>query len=51
MVNISSVMFIDDPTRQVITGIIQGYWYPEIQVAVIITLGVPVEEDLADIGM
>ena len=43
--------FIGGPTRHKITGSIQGSWDPEISVAVITTVGIPVEEDLADIRM
>ena len=45
------VRFIGGTTRQGITGIIQVSWYPEISVAVITTVWIPVEEDLADIGI
>ena len=48
VVNIPPVKCIG---HQVITGNIQGSWYPEISVAVITTVGVPVEEALADIVM
>ena len=51
MVNLTPVSFICGLTRQERTGIIQVYWDPEISVSVITTVGVPVEEDLADIGM
>ena len=44
------VRFICGPTRQGRIGSIQGSWDPEISLAVIITLGIPAEEDLADIG-
>ena len=43
--------FIGIPTRQGITGSIQGSWDPEISVAVITTVGITVEEALDDIGM
>ena len=48
--NLLPMIFIGVPTQQVIKGNIQGAWYPEISVAVIDKVGVPVEEDLADIG-
>ena len=51
VVNIPNVRFIGGPTRQGRTGGIQGGWDPERSVAVINTVGVPVEEALADILM
>ena len=45
------VRFIAGPRSQGITGIIQGYWDPEISVAIITTVGIPVKEALADIVM
>ena len=51
VVNLPPVKFIGINTNQGITGNIQGDWYPEISVAVITTVGIPVEEDLAYIGM
>ena len=42
--------FIGGPKRKGKTGRIQGYWDPEISLAVITTVGIPVEEALADIG-
>ena len=45
------LVFIGVPTRHRRTGSIQGSWDPEISVAVITTVGIPVEEDLSDIGM
>ena len=45
------VRFIGGPTIQVKTGAIQVSCDPEISVAVITTVGLPVEEYLADIGM
>ena len=50
VVNIPHVRFIGGPKRQGRTGGIQGGWEPEISVAMINTVGVPVEEVLADIG-
>ena len=50
VVDLPPVKFIGITTNQGITGNIQGDWYPEL-VAVITTVGVPVEEDLAYIGM
>ena len=46
-----SVRYIGGPIMQVITGIIQGLWDPEISVAVITTAGIPLEDSLAGIGM
>ena len=51
VVNVPPVIFIDGPTSKVITGIVQGAWYPEILVAVINSVGVPVEDYLDDIGI
>ena len=51
VVNIPPVKFIGITTNQGITVNIQESCYPEISVAVIITVGVPVEEYLADIGI
>ena len=51
VVNLPPARFIDVPTRKVRTGSIQGSYDPERPVAVITTVGVPVEEDLDDIGM
>ena len=45
------VRFIGGPTRQGRTGSIHVSSDPEISVAVITTVGIPVEEALADIGM
>ena len=45
------VRFIGGPTRQGRTGSIHVYWDPERSVSVITTVGIPVEEDLDDIGM
>ena len=44
------VRFICGPTRHGITGSIQGSGEPEISVSVIATVGIPVEEALADTG-
>ena len=49
--NLPPVRFIGGPTRQGRRGIIQVSWYPETSVAAIATVGIPVEEDLADIGI
>ena len=45
------VRFIGGPTRHGITGIIQLSWDPEISVAVITTVGMPLNGALDDIGM
>ena len=49
--NIPPVRFISAPTRQGITCTIQVDWDPEILVAVISMVGVPVEESLFGIRM
>ena len=49
--NVPLVIFIGGPTNQRRTGNIQGAWDPEILVAVITMVGVPVEEALVDIVM
>ena len=51
VVNIPPMRFIGGLTRQGRTVSIHGAWEPEISVAVITTVGVPVEEALDDIGM
>ena len=51
VVNIPPVRFIGGHSKKVKTGKIQGYLELEILVAVITTVGVPVEEALNDIGM
>ena len=51
VVDLPPMKYIGITTNQGITVNIQGAWYPEISVAVITTVGVPVEEDLADIGI
>ena len=51
VVNIPQVMFIGGNTKQGRTGNIQRDWHPERLVAVINTMGVLVEEALADIVM
>ena len=51
VVNLPPVRFIDGITSQGVKLSIHGAWDPEISVAVITTVGVPVEENLADIGM
>ena len=43
--------FASGNTNQVITGNIQGVWDPDISVAVITAVGIPVEEVLLCIGM
>ena len=50
VVNLPHVRFICGPSKQGRTGNIQGEWDPDILVAVIMALGVPVEEALSDIG-
>ena len=49
--NLPPMRFMGGSIKQGITGIIQVSWYPEISVAVITTVWIPVEEDLADIGI
>ena len=49
--NISPVRFIGGPLKLGITGNIQGVWYIYRSVAVVMAMGLPVEEELADIGM
>ena len=51
LVILPPVRFIGGPTRKVRTVSIQESWDPERSVAVITTVGIPVEEDLDDIGM
>ena len=51
VVNIPPVRFIGGHSKKVKTGKIQGYLELEILVAVITTVGVPVEEALEDIVM
>ena len=51
MVNLPTVNFIGGPTKQVITGNIQGAWDTYILVAVITAVGVPAEKVLLDIVM
>ena len=51
VVNIPSVRLISATKKQGIICSIRGAWDPEILVAVITTVGVPVEEALADIVM
>ena len=46
VVNIPPVRFLGGPSKQVRTGNIQGAWYTYILVAVIMSVGVPVEEAL-----
>ena len=42
VVNLPPVKFIGGPTKQGITGNVQGAYYTEISVALIATVGVPV---------
>ena len=51
VVNIPSVRLISATKKQGRICSIRGAWDPEILVAVITTVGVPVEEALADIVM
>ena len=51
VVNLPPVRFIGDPTKQGITGNIQGAWDLERLVAVLTTVSVPVEEALSGIDM
>ena len=51
VVTLPPVRFIGGPTNQGRTGNIQGACYPEISVAVITTVSIPVEDDFDDIGM
>ena len=51
VVNVPHVRFIVSLTRKVITVLIQESWYPEILVALITMVGVPVEDYLAGIGI
>ena len=51
VVNLPPMRFIGSPTNQVITGNIQVAWKPEILVAAITTVGVPVDNALDEIGM
>ena len=51
VVNIPPVRFIGGPTKQVRSGNIQVSYDPEILVAMITTLSVPVEESLSGTGM
>ena len=50
VVNLPPVSFIGSPSEQRITGNIQVAWDPDRSVAVITSVGVPVEEVLSDIG-
>ena len=51
VVNLPLMRFIGGTTNQEINGNNQGAWDPEIYIAVITTVGVPVEEALVDIGI
>ena len=51
VVNLPPVRFIGGPSNQGITCNIQGEWDPDISVAGVTSVGVPVEEELADIRM
>ena len=44
VVNIPPVRFIGGPSKQGIKGDIQGYWYPDRSVAVLMSVGIPLEE-------
>ena len=46
-VNIKPVRFIGGPTNHGRTGNIKVYWYQQISVAVITTVGVPVDENFS----
>ena len=43
--------FTGDPTKQGITGNIQGDLYSDISTAGVMAVGVPMDEALLDIGM
>ena len=49
VLNITLVRFIGFPQNQVITGNIQGVWDPDISVAAVTAVGVPMYEALLDI--
>ena len=49
VVNIPPVSFIGGPSKKGITCNMQGVWDPDISVAVLIAVGVLVEEALLDI--
>ena len=49
--NLPPVRFIGGASNKVIIGNIKGSWDPEILVAVITTVGIPMEDSLADIGI
>ena len=51
VVNLPPMRFLGYPTMNITTGNIQGAWYTKILVSVTTTVGAPVEEALADIGM
>ena len=51
VVNLPPVRFIGGPSRQGISGNIQGDWDPDISVALVTVMGVTLEEVLSDIGM
>ena len=46
VVNIPPARFIGGPSNQERTGKIQGSWYPDISLTVVIAVGVLVEEAL-----
>ena len=51
MGNIPPLKLVGEPTKQVIQVKIQRSWHPNILVAVVTDVGVPVEDALLDIGM
>ena len=51
VLNLPPVRFIGGPSKQARTGNIQVAWYPDILVSVATDIGVPVEEELSEIGM
>ena len=51
VVNLAPLRFIDGPSKQVITGNIQGAWDPDRSVAVVKDVIIPMEESFSDIGM
>ena len=44
VVNLAPLRFIDGPSKQVITGNIQGAWDPDRSVAVVKDVIIPMEE-------
>ena len=49
--NLPPVRFIGGAPKKGMKGNIKGSWDPEILVAVITTVGIPMEDSLADIGI